>query len=67
MLTARPLLATYAQTLTRSILLSLGLDHALIDFFTHVALGAVTVLLTILFTLQTHPRRSYDGRPSGGP
>jgi len=58
MLTARQLLATYAQALTRSILLALGLDHALIDFLAHIAVEAATALLAILFVAIRIPRRS---------
>ena len=58
MLPARPILATYAQALTRSILLALGMDHALIDFFTHAAVGAATVLLAVVFIAIRVPRRS---------
>jgi hypothetical protein len=57
MLPARPFLAT-AQALTRSILLSLGLDHALIDFLACAAIGAATVLLAILFVAIRVPRRA---------
>jgi len=58
MLPARPILAAYAQALTRSALLALGLDHALIDFLAHTAVGAVTVLLAIVFIAIRIPRRS---------
>jgi hypothetical protein len=54
----RPFLANSIQTLTRSILLGLGLDHALIDFLTHIAVGAAIVLLAILFVAIRIPRRS---------
>jgi len=54
---ARPLLSTSIQTLTRSLLFSLGLDHALIDFLTYAAVGAATVLLAILFLGIRIPRR----------
>ena len=47
--TFRPSLATYVETLTRSFLLSLGLDHVLIDFLMRAAIGAAAVLLAILF------------------
>jgi hypothetical protein len=56
-LTPRPFLAHSLQALTRSALFSLGLDHALIDFLTHTAVGAVTVLLAILFVGMRVPRR----------
>jgi len=54
---ARPLLATYLETLSRSLLLSLGLDHALIDFLAYTAVGAAAVLLAILFLAIRIPRR----------
>jgi hypothetical protein len=57
-LTPRPFLAHSLQALTRSALFSLGLDHALIDFLTHTAVGAATVLLAILFVALRLPRRS---------
>lgn len=44
----RPLLTAYLEPLTRALLLSLGLDHALIDFLALTAIGAATVLLAIL-------------------
>ena len=53
----RPFLASSIQALTRSVLLGLGLDHALIDFLAHVAVGAATVLLAILFVAIRIPRR----------
>ena len=58
MLPARPPLATYAQALARSILLALGLDHAPIDFLTHAAVGAVTVMVAALFIAIRIPRGS---------
>jgi hypothetical protein len=58
MLPARPILATYAQALTRSVLFSLDLDHALIDFLTNAAVAALTVLLAILFVAIRIPRGS---------
>ena len=60
MLPARPFLAASARTLARSILLALGMDHALIDFLTHVAIGSLTVLLAIVFIATRVPRRSTD-------
>ena len=63
MLPARPILATYAQALTRSILLALGMDHVLIDFLTHAAIGAVTVLLAIVFIAM---RIRHGSAPQGG-
>lgn len=55
--TPRPCLATYREPLARALLLSLGLDHALIDFLALTALGAVTVLLAILAVAIRIPRR----------
>jgi hypothetical protein len=57
-LTPIPLLATSLKSLTRSLLFSLGLDHALIDFLALTALGAATVLLAILLVGIGIPRRS---------
>jgi hypothetical protein len=53
----RPFLATYLEPLTRALLLSLGLDHALIDFLALTAIGAATVLLAILVVAVRIPRR----------
>jgi hypothetical protein len=53
----RPFLANYLEPLTRAFLLSLGIDHALIDFLAFTALGAATVLLTILVVAVRIPRR----------
>jgi hypothetical protein len=53
----RPFLTTYLEPLTRALLLSLGLDHALIDFLALTAIGAVTVLLAILVVAIRIPRR----------
>lgn len=53
----RPLLITSIQTIARSLLLSLGLDHAVIDFLAYTAVGAATVLLAILFLAVRIPRR----------
>ncbi len=55
--TPRPFLATYLEPLTRSLLLSLGLDHALIDFLALTAIGVATVLLAILVVAIRVPRR----------
>ena len=41
-----------------SILPSMGLDHVLLDFFSHAAAGAATVLLVIFFVGLGIPRRS---------
>jgi hypothetical protein len=49
-----PLLATSLKSATRSLLLSLGMDHVLIDFLAHVAVGAASVFLAILFVAMPH-------------
>ena len=41
-----------------SILRFMGLDHVLLDFFSHAAAGAATVLLVIFFIGLGIPRRS---------
>ena len=56
--TATVLLANSLESLTRSLLLSLGLDHALIDFLAITAIGAATIMLTILFVSARVPSRS---------
>jgi hypothetical protein len=58
MLPARPILATYAQGVTRAVLLALGLDHALIDFLAHTAVGAAILVFTIFLVANRVPRRS---------
>ena len=55
--TATALLANSLESLTRSLLLSLGLDHALIDFLALTAIGAATVLLAIFLVAIHLPRR----------
>jgi hypothetical protein len=55
--TATPLLASSTAALTRSLLLSLGLDHALIDFLALTTIGAATALLAILVVAIRVPRR----------
>ncbi len=55
MSTLRP--AIYIETLTRSLLLSLGLDHVAIEFFVTTALGAFAVLMTLIFIGAGIPRR----------
>ena len=55
----RPFLATSLQALTRSALLSLGMEHTLIDFFALAAVGAATVLLAILGAGLAIPRRQW--------
>jgi hypothetical protein len=57
----RPYLATSIEALTRSFLLALGVDHALIDFLARIAIGALAVLLTILFLAIRIPRRQPAG------
>ncbi len=49
---------TCVETLTRSVLLSLGFDDLLIDFLARSALGAAAVLLAILFVSVRSRRRS---------
>ncbi len=53
----RPFLATHLELLTRALLLSLRLDHALIDFLALTAFGAATVLLAIFVVAIRVPRR----------
>ncbi len=53
--TLRP--ALYLETLTRSLLLSLGFDHVVIEFFVSTALGAFAVLMAMLFVGAGIPRR----------
>ena len=55
--TPNPLLATYLKAFARSVLISLGLDHVLIDFLADAAVGAVTVLIVIFFVSLRIPRR----------
>jgi hypothetical protein len=52
-----PLLATSLKAATRSLLLTLGIDHALLDFLANTAVGAATVLLVILVVAFRIPRR----------
>jgi len=42
----------------RSILICMGIDHALIDFFAHAAAGAASVVFIILLAGIGIPRRS---------
>ena len=56
-LTPSPFLLTSLKALTRSLLFALGIDHVLVDFLAHAAIGAVTVLLAILFVGIRVPRR----------
>jgi len=55
--TATPILANSIAALTRALLLSLGLDHVIIDFLALTAIGAATVLLAILVVAIRIPRR----------
>ena len=55
--TANTLLANSLEPMGRSFLLFLGLDHALIDFLVITAIGAATILLTILFVSARVPSR----------
>ena len=43
---------------TRSILISMGLDHVLLDFFARAAAGAASVLMVIFLVGISIPRRS---------
>jgi hypothetical protein len=51
------LLATSLKAAARSLLFSLGMDHALLDFLANTAIGAATVLFAILFVAFRIPRR----------
>ncbi len=62
-LIATPVLATSIKAFARSILFSLGVDHVLIDFLAHTAMGALTVVLAILFVRVRIPRRSKSAIP----
>jgi hypothetical protein len=57
-LIATPVLATSIKAFARSVLFSLGVDHVLMDFLAHTAIGAATVLLALLFVGIRIPRRS---------
>lgn len=52
------LTVTSLNALLRSILLCMGLDHALIDFLLRTAAGAATVLAVIVFVGIGMPKRS---------
>jgi hypothetical protein len=41
--TANALVATSVEALTRSLLFTLGVDHALIDFLVRIAIGALAL------------------------
>jgi hypothetical protein len=56
-LTPNPFLLTSLKASTRSLLFALGIDHALIDFLAHAAIGAIAVLVAILFVGIRAPRR----------
>ena len=49
---------TSLKALIRSILLSMGLDHVLIDFLLRTAAGAASVLAVIAFVGIRIPKRS---------
>jgi hypothetical protein len=55
MLTLRP--ATYIETISRSLLLSLGFDRVTTEFFVATAVGAFAVLMTMIFVGAGIPRR----------
>ena len=57
-LNSTPVVATSIKAFARSVLFSLGVDHVLMDFLAHTAIGAATVLLAILFVGIRIPRRS---------
>ena len=57
-LNSTPVVATSLKAFVRSVLFSLGVDHVLMDFLAHTAIGAATVLLAILFVGIRIPRRS---------
>jgi len=52
------LLVTSLHALIRSILFSMGWDHAFIDFFARAAVGAAAAVLVILCAGIGIPRRS---------
>lgn len=52
------LLVTSLKATFRSILLCMGLDHVLIDFFAHAAAGAASVLMIIFVIGLGMPRRA---------
>jgi hypothetical protein len=54
----RPTLAASAEALTRSLLLFLGMDHALIDFLARATIGAVMILFAFLFDARIACRLS---------
>lgn len=55
MFPARP--AMYLETVTRSTLLSLGLDPLFTEFLIRTAIGAATVLAMIVFVALRTPSR----------
>jgi hypothetical protein len=55
--TSNPLLAAYLKAFARSVLVSLGLDHVLIDFLENAAVGTVSVLVVIFFVALPIPHR----------
>jgi hypothetical protein len=57
-----PLLATSLKAATRSLLLTLGIDHALLAFLANTAVGAATVFLAIFFVAFRVPRRRSAAR-----
>ena len=52
------LLVTSLPAAIRSILLSMGLDHVLLEFFARAAAGAAVALVIIFFVGLGIPRRS---------
>jgi hypothetical protein len=65
--TPSPLLATYLKAFTRSVLISLGLDHVLIDFLANAAVGAATVLFVLFLVALRIPRRQSSNSPRLNP
>jgi len=57
-LNSTPVLASSVKAFVRSVLFSVGMDHLLMDFLAHSAIGAATVLLAVLFAGIRIPRRS---------
>jgi len=57
-LNSTPALATFIKAFACSVLFSLGVDHALMDFLSDVAIGAGTVLAAVVFAGIRLPRRS---------
>jgi|HubBroStandDraft_2_1064218.scaffolds.fasta_scaffold651399_1 hypothetical protein len=52
------IVVTSLKAVTRSILLIMGLDHVLIEFFSRAAAGAASVLMIIFLVGLGMPRRA---------